>query len=64
LTACSSRRRPTCRHWFAALRNDEEQTARFLGTVAGTVVLPEFFDPENIAAIVGAEQGSTRRDAA
>jgi 2-polyprenyl-6-methoxyphenol hydroxylase-like FAD-dependent oxidoreductase len=28
---------------FAALRDDPEQTSRFLGTVAGTVPIPEFF---------------------
>jgi 2-polyprenyl-6-methoxyphenol hydroxylase-like FAD-dependent oxidoreductase len=28
---------------FAALRDDPEQTNRFLGTVAGTVSIPEFF---------------------
>jgi flavin-dependent dehydrogenase len=28
---------------FASLRDDPEQTSRFLGTVAGTVPIPEFF---------------------
>jgi flavin-dependent dehydrogenase len=28
---------------FASLRDDPEQTSRFLGTVAGTVSIPEFF---------------------
>jgi flavin-dependent dehydrogenase len=38
---------------FAALYDDEEQTGRFLGTVAGTVPIAEFFAPGNIASIVG-----------
>jgi 2-polyprenyl-6-methoxyphenol hydroxylase-like FAD-dependent oxidoreductase len=28
---------------FALLRNDQEQASRFLGTIAGTVPIPEFF---------------------
>jgi hypothetical protein len=28
---------------FAALRDDPEQTSRFLGTVAGTVPITDFF---------------------
>jgi flavin-dependent dehydrogenase len=43
---------------FAALRHDQEQTDRFLGTIVGTVPIPEFFAPENIGRIMGAaEQG-------
>jgi hypothetical protein len=37
---------------FAALRDDEEEASRFLGTVAGTVPLREFFSPENLGRIV------------
>ena len=39
---------------FGALRDDQEQTNRFFGTVAGTVPIVEFFAPANIARIVGA----------
>ncbi|MEW6637065.1 MAG: NAD(P)/FAD-dependent oxidoreductase [Actinomycetota bacterium] len=41
---------------FAALRHDQEQTDRFIGTVAGTVPIPEFFAPENIGRIMGASE--------
>jgi flavin-dependent dehydrogenase len=39
---------------FAALRENEEDTRRFFGVVAGTVRADEFFAPENIGRIVGA----------
>jgi flavin-dependent dehydrogenase len=38
---------------FAALRDNEEQSGRFLGTIAGTVPIPEFFSPENMQRITG-----------
>lgn len=34
---------PEQQAFFASLRDDPEQTSRFLGTVAGTVPIPEFF---------------------
>ncbi|HYG10630.1 MAG TPA: NAD(P)/FAD-dependent oxidoreductase [Pyrinomonadaceae bacterium] len=37
-----------------ALRGDEKEAGRFLGTVAGTVPVQEFFSPENIGRIVSA----------
>lgn len=37
-----------------ALRGDEVETGRFLGTVVGTVPIPEFFSPANVGRIVGA----------
>jgi flavin-dependent dehydrogenase len=33
---------------MAALRGNEVQTGRFIGTIAGTVPVPEFFSPENV----------------
>jgi 2-polyprenyl-6-methoxyphenol hydroxylase-like FAD-dependent oxidoreductase len=39
---------------FAALRENEADTNRFFGVVAGTVRPDEFFAPENIGRIVGA----------
>jgi 2-polyprenyl-6-methoxyphenol hydroxylase-like FAD-dependent oxidoreductase len=39
---------------FAALRDDQEQTDRFFGTVAGTVPIAEFFSPVNLARITDA----------
>ena len=44
---------PEMQAFFAALRDDQEETNRFFGTVAGTVPIPEFFEPANIARIVG-----------
>ncbi|HEX2125918.1 MAG TPA: hypothetical protein VHF45_05085, partial [Thermoleophilaceae bacterium] len=38
---------------FAALRDNEEETGRFFGTVTGTVSAAEFFAPENTTRIVG-----------
>jgi len=37
-----------------ALRGNRAETGRFLGTVTGTVSIPEFFSPENVARIVEA----------
>ena len=37
-----------------ALRGDPTEVGRFLGTVTGTVSIPEFFSPENVARIVEA----------
>ncbi len=37
---------------FDALRGNKIETGRFLGTVAGTVPVEEFFDPENVTRIV------------
>lgn len=45
---------PEMQQLFAALRDNEEQSGRFLGTIAGTVPIPEFFSPENIQRILGA----------
>jgi 2-polyprenyl-6-methoxyphenol hydroxylase-like FAD-dependent oxidoreductase len=41
---------------FAALREDSEATNRFLGAVAGTVPIPEFFSPESVGRLIGAAQ--------
>ena len=37
-----------------ALRGNPAETGRFLGTVTGTVPIPEFFSPENVGRIVRA----------
>ena len=37
-----------------ALRGDQNETGRFLGTVTGTVPIQEFFSPENVGRIVKA----------
>ncbi len=45
---------PEMQQLLGALRGDQEQTNRFFGTFAGTVPIPEFFDPENIGRILSA----------
>jgi flavin-dependent dehydrogenase len=37
-----------------ALRGNRAETGRFLGTVTGTVSMPEFFSPENVGRIIEA----------
>jgi 2-polyprenyl-6-methoxyphenol hydroxylase-like FAD-dependent oxidoreductase len=44
---------PEMQQLIAALRRDPEQADRFIGTIAGTVPIPEFFAPENLARIIG-----------
>jgi flavin-dependent dehydrogenase len=44
---------PEMQQLVAALRHNREQTNRFMGTLAGTVSIPEFFAPENIGQIMG-----------
>ncbi len=46
---------PEMQHLFAALRNNQEQTNRFFGTLVGTVSISEYFSPENIGQIIGVE---------
>jgi flavin-dependent dehydrogenase len=41
-------------HLFAALRDNPEATNRFIGLLAGSVRIEEFFAPENIGQIIGA----------
>jgi hypothetical protein len=36
---------------FAALRDNDEESGRFLGTIAGTVPIPEFYSPENMRRV-------------
>ena len=38
---------------FAALRGNQEDTDRFVGMIAGTVPIPEFFAPQNLERLVG-----------
>jgi flavin-dependent dehydrogenase len=45
---------PEIQQLLGALRYDQEQTNRYLGTIAGTVPMPEFFAPENIGRIMAA----------
>jgi 2-polyprenyl-6-methoxyphenol hydroxylase-like FAD-dependent oxidoreductase len=45
---------PEMQGLFAALRGNEEQSGRFIGTIAGTVPIPEFFSQENMRQVTGA----------
>jgi flavin-dependent dehydrogenase len=51
---------PEMQQLFAALYQDQEQTNRFFGTIAGTVPIPEFFAPENLGRIIGAAGAPVR----
>jgi len=41
---------------YAALRENQGETNRFLGTLAGTVPVPEFFAPEHLQQILTGEK--------
>lgn len=43
---------PEMQQLFAALRGSQADTDRFMGVLAGTTPVPEFFAPENIGAIM------------
>lgn len=43
---------PEMQQLFGALSGNQVETNRFLGTITGTVPVPEFFSPQNIARIV------------
>jgi hypothetical protein len=38
---------------FEALRSNQEQTNRFLGTIAGTTAISELFSDENLKRTIG-----------
>ena len=44
---------PDMQMLMSALHGDEEESGRFIGTVAGTVPIPEFFAPDNLGRILG-----------
>jgi flavin-dependent dehydrogenase len=51
--------RPEVQKLIAALAGNPGQTSRFLGLIAGSVPIPEFFHPKNLAAITAeAETGA------
>jgi flavin-dependent dehydrogenase len=50
---------PETHQLFGALRQNQEQTNRFFGTIAGTVPVQEFFSPENLERIMGVGAPST-----
>jgi 2-polyprenyl-6-methoxyphenol hydroxylase-like FAD-dependent oxidoreductase len=42
---------PEMQQLFAALRGDQIEIDRFIGTIVGTVPIPEFFSPENMERV-------------
>jgi flavin-dependent dehydrogenase len=44
---------PEMEQLFAALHENQEEADRFIGTLAGTVPIPEFFAPKNLERIIG-----------
>lgn len=51
---------PEMQQLFEALRNNQSETDRFFGALAGTVPVAEFFSPENIQRIVSHRSASAR----
>jgi 2-polyprenyl-6-methoxyphenol hydroxylase-like FAD-dependent oxidoreductase len=47
---------PALQQLIAALRGNQAQAERFVGTVVGTVPIPEFFAPENLGQIMAGTQ--------
>ena len=45
---------PQMQSLFGALRDNEEESGRFLGTIAGTVPIPQFYSEENMRRVTGA----------
>jgi len=45
---------PVLQQLFASLRGNQAEIEQFLGTFAGTVSIPEFFSPQNVARIIAA----------
>lgn len=43
-----------------ALQDNQHETDRFFGTLAGTVSIPEYYAPDNVARIVGANANKER----
>ena len=43
---------PEMQQLFEAIRGNQDETNRFLGTITGTTPIPEFFAPENIRRII------------
>ena len=43
---------PEMQQLFGALRGNPEHTSQFMGTIAGTVPIPEFFAPANLGRIM------------
>jgi flavin-dependent dehydrogenase len=46
---------PEMQQLFAALRDNQPDTDRFMGVLTGTTPIPGFFAPENLGRIIGAQ---------
>lgn len=44
---------------IGALAGNQQQTDRFIGTLAGTVPIPEFFSPDNVGRIMSGSAVAT-----
>jgi flavin-dependent dehydrogenase len=51
---------PDMEYLFNALRENQVETDRFFGTIAGTVSISEFFSPENIQRITDTRQAGSK----
>jgi flavin-dependent dehydrogenase/acyl-CoA-binding protein len=51
---------PTMERLYAALTGNQADTDRFIGAVMGTVSIPEFFSPANVARITGSQSNAER----
>ena len=49
---------PEMRQLLGALAGNQAETDQFLGVIAGTTPIPQFFAPENMARIIGAGAGA------
>jgi hypothetical protein len=47
---------PEMQQLFAALAGNQADTDRFMGVLAGTTLVPDFFAPENVGRIMQAAQ--------
>jgi hypothetical protein len=47
------------RHFFSAVASDQGQTDRWLGVLAGTVPVDEYFSPAAVSSILGQEAFSS-----
>lgn len=52
---------PEMQQLFGALYGNQVETSRFLGTIAGTVPMQEFYDPENIGRIMASASPAALR---
>jgi 2-polyprenyl-6-methoxyphenol hydroxylase-like FAD-dependent oxidoreductase len=54
---------PETQRLFAALRDNQPDTDRFMGVLAGTTPIPGFYAPENLGRIISAQASTTGKRA-